>query len=117
MTLFGFAFLKKQKRTNRSSRSLKKVTRANCSRCSFKKSEKTICSCHYFKKSNQSESLSSLFTKTATTAICSHLSLQKERKERFTLLKRAKEGFILFCQKKMSDAQEKPKSEFPTLSV
>ena len=41
---------------------------------------------------------------------------KRERKERFThFKKRAKERFTLVCQK-MSNSQEKPKSEFPTLA-
>ena len=37
--------------------------------------------------------------KRAMTAIGSHCSLQKEQKEKFALLNRAKERFALFCQK------------------
>ena len=43
-------------------------------------------------------------------------SLQKERQEKFALLKRVKVWFTLFCQK-ISDSHEKPKSEFQALPV
>ena len=60
--------------------------------------------------------LVAIYKKSDTIAIYSCHSLQKEWKERIILLKRAKERFVLFCQKK-SDLHEKPKSEFPTLQV
>ena len=64
----------------------------------------------------RSFTLVAIYKKSDTIAIYSCHSLQKEWKERIILLKRAKERFVLFCQKK-SDLHEKPKSEFPTLQV
>ena len=56
-----------------------------------------------------------LFLRIVNRSRCSCRSLQKERKERFTLFKRTKEGFTLFCKKKQGIRTKKPKIEFPTL--
>ena len=72
----------------------------------LKRATGAICSCRSFKMSKKSESLSSVFTKRAKRAICLHRSLKKSQKR--------EQAISSFLYQKTSE--EKPMSEFPTLT-
>ena len=86
----------------------KRATRANRSRHSFKRAKWADCSFHFFKHKCNSLFMWERF---ALLLFCSCCSLQQEWKENFSLFKRAKERFTLFCQKPLIGTKNQRKSQ------